>query len=97
MGVLRKPLLTMYASHLLFTKLVNTLLTHDVRAMRRKLEGFEGSSTAFFQQMHHANLPCCGNFLGQPEAVMHVHQCRQQGGTPFDDGVKDLVDRAVHK
>lgn len=35
-------------NHLLLTRLVNTLLTHDVRAMGRKFNGFVGSSTAFF-------------------------------------------------
>ena len=49
------------------------------------------------QQIHNANLPCCGDFLGQPEAVIQVHQCRQQGGTPLDGGVKDPVDRAVQR
>ena len=37
----------MYDSHLFFTRLVNTLLTQDVRAMGRKWDGLEGSSVAF--------------------------------------------------
>ena len=39
------------------------------------------------QQVHNVNLPCCREFLGQPAAVVQVHQCRQHGGTPLDDGV----------
>ena len=46
------------------------------------------------QQVHYANLPCRGDGLGGPAAVIHVQQCGQQGGTPLDDGVGDLVSRA---
>ena len=46
------------------------------------------------QQVHYANLPCRGDGLGGPAAVKHVQQCGQQGGTPLDDGVGDLVTRA---
>ena len=47
-AVFRKLLLTMNDSRLLFTRLVKTLLTHDVRAMGRKWDGLVESSVAFF-------------------------------------------------
>jgi hypothetical protein len=46
--VFRKLLLTINDSHLLFTRLVNTLLTHEVKAIGRKWEGLVESSAAFF-------------------------------------------------
>lgn len=47
MAVWRKCLLTMYNSHVFFTKIMNTLLTQDVKASRRKWDGIEVSAAAF--------------------------------------------------